>query len=129
MEIFGPDNLRNAACFFATALGIEDYDFTLDIERVSLDGVQGFCVYAPEERVFFIELEESHHKLLGKSVYEILAHEMVHVRQYITGQLVDLKPGVLWEGKYYPQDFPYEESPWEIEAKELQASLERKRKS
>lgn len=67
------------------------------------------------------------------NVYKNLAHEMVHVKQFTTGQmnrhLVTQKTssgkrltGTLWEGKVYSNakyednDEGYYSSPWEIEA-------------
>ena len=62
-----------------------------------------------------------------------LCHEMIHVCQYASGRLkpafeycTRLENGVktqfiaegnYWEGKFYPVSTPYEERPWETEAK------------
>ena len=46
-----------------------------------------------------------------------IAHEMVHVKQYIRGQLsVDKKGFQLWNGKRINGDMPYHKLPWEVEA-------------
>lgn len=53
-------------------------------------------------------------KLDLETMLTTLAHEMVHVKQYVLGQL-KLRDGVYtWLGKEY--DTSYVESPWEIEA-------------
>jgi len=61
-----------------------------------------------------------------------LAHELVHVRQFATGQLrFGPKPytnkrvwGWFWRSgpgaaQYYEQDYPYVDQPWEIEARQV----------
>lgn len=64
-----------------------------------------------------------------RKTLEILAHEMVHVKQYVTGQLMDYVYGsmVRWNGKkmlYDDNDVErYYDSPWEIEAYGRQLGL------
>lgn len=60
----------------------------------------------------------------------VLAHELVHVRQYLEGTLVDIPDGMcLWKGKVYldPSVYPYEQlyynAPWEQQAFALQNRL------
>jgi hypothetical protein len=53
------------------------------------------------------------HKELALS----LAHEMVHVKQMVKGQLKTGSDGSqTWLGKTYPADTPYLDRPWEVEA-------------
>lgn len=53
------------------------------------------------------------HKELALS----LAHEMVHVKQMVKGQLKTGSNGKqIWKGKEYSSDTPYLDRPWEIEA-------------
>lgn len=68
-----------------------------------------------------------------------LCHEMIHVCQYVSGRLkpafeycTRLENGVetqfiaegnYWEGEFYPVTTPYEERPWETEAKALEMRL------
>jgi len=48
---------------------------------------------------------------------EILAHEMVHMKQYMNGDLYYNHPKTCWKGKpYRTTDFEYSELPWEKEA-------------
>jgi len=58
-----------------------------------------------------------------KSILETVAHEMVHVRQFATGQLKYLSKGDKWRGKVYSTKTPYSRQPWEREAKRLEVSL------
>lgn len=64
-----------------------------------------------------------------RKTLEILAHEMVHVKQYATGELKDYVYGnhVRWKGQkmFYDDtdDQNYYDSPWEIEAYGRQIGL------
>lgn len=53
-----------------------------------------------------------------KRMLMTLAHEMIHVKQYITGQLKHLeRRGVTrWEGQIFKEDTRYFDQPWEIDA-------------
>lgn len=55
-----------------------------------------------------------------KEPIKVLAHELVHVKQYLNNQLYDYVTGdVRFEGRVYKEttaDADYWESPWEIEA-------------
>ena len=48
----------------------------------------------------------------------VIFHEAVHLRQYVSGELVfDLKTGSCeWMGRKYSADYPYRQRPWEREA-------------
>lgn len=46
-----------------------------------------------------------------------ILHELVHVRQISSGQLVNLYNGWLWESKFYSFYSPYETRPWEEQAR------------
>lgn len=47
-----------------------------------------------------------------------LCHEMLHLRQYVDGDLiVDIEhKRFIWKGKDYPYSYPYMQRPWEQEA-------------
>jgi hypothetical protein len=51
-----------------------------------------------------------------------LAHEMVHVRQYIRGELNE-EMSVWRGGKVDSDEIPYAEQPWEIEAESIAHKL------
>ena len=70
-------------------------------------------------RVFTIEL---HPGLGAPDIFETLAHEMVHVRQYAKGHLSD---GLeRWKGcSANPEDMDYYARPWEREAMALEEGL------
>lgn len=45
-----------------------------------------------------------------------LAHELVHVSQYAKGILKSTPKGRRWRGKFYHNDHPYLDQPWEVQA-------------
>jgi len=114
------DEFLAAATWYARALGIADYDFDLTVD------------YTDEEMIGAAQI--LYHKGLAvitmnttqcetDDELELLAHEMVHLKQYVTGQMVDslLDGLVIWEGMAYnaPADgrsWAYWNSPWELEA-------------
>lgn len=125
-------DLVEAACFYAQELEIADRDFTVDIRMfdkseeanesgwMESDGSNDFVIYLT------FDLADN------EDIYEVLAHEMVHVKQYVTGQMQDfIKSGsgiVIWEGKMYDASndaasWTYWKSPWEMEAFGLQQAL------
>jgi hypothetical protein len=55
-----------------------------------------------------------------------LCHEMVHVKQMAKGQLKTNDKFNIWSGKKYKKNFPYLDSPWEIEAYSRQELIFRK---
>lgn len=70
-------------------------------------------------RGFLIEL---HPGIGAKNILSTLAHEMVHVKQYINGELNDEM--TLWKGKKVDSDkMDYWVHPWEIEAYGIEAGL------
>lgn len=64
---------------------------------------------------FTIRLDSSMHI---QAMLRALAHEMVHVKQYVTGEIVDdFLNTVKWKGKRYVcNGHTYWDQPWEIEA-------------
>ena len=78
---------------------------TIDIDFVNTPG--GGCVQMDGDQ-YEIEINK---RLVPKTLQRVLAHEMVHVKQYQTGRLTQSH----WMGKPQPK-VPYMEQPWEIEA-------------
>ena len=50
-----------------------------------------------------------------------LAHEMIHIKQYMKGEMTD-EPKAVWKGQNH-EDTPYTKQPWEIEANDLEYEL------
>jgi len=45
-----------------------------------------------------------------------LAHELVHVAQFAKGICKPTPKGKKWKGKFYHNDHPYLDQPWEVQA-------------
>lgn len=129
MQIIGPRGLSEAAKFYARHLGIYDYDLRLTITRCrALEPVLGSCSYDSDADDADIEINPI--RVAGDAdVYATLAHEMIHLQQYVLGRLVDSEDGhsVEWDGKSYnTKDVPladYYDFPWEIDAYGRQVGL------
>lgn len=78
----------------------------IELKRLS-DGSVGNCIvadgFAKNPREFEIELDS---RLKQRDLLTTLAHEMVHVKQFVRGEIPYVFPD---DGKYY-------DWPWEIEA-------------
>ena len=61
----------------------------------------------------------------GHEVLKTLAHELVHVKQYVVGDLSMKTKGTFWKGEYHEikNMAEYFKSPWEIEAYGLERYL------
>jgi hypothetical protein len=80
------------------------------------------CNTSRKPRVFNIEL---HPGIGAKRILGTLAHEMVHIKQYVYGELDDNLS--VWRGvKVNSDDLDYWWHPWEIEAFGTEAGLLRK---
>lgn len=74
----------------------------------------GSTVFIPQINLFFVSLN------LKKSLMEVcltLSHEMIHVKQLAKGILKNVDDGsYIWSSKPYPNDTPYLDRPWELDA-------------
>ena len=52
-----------------------------------------------------------------------LIHELIHVRQYRTGQMQPVTGGTKFKGKRYDLDSEYFDTPWEKEAYKLEGKI------
>ena len=122
--ITGPRKLVKKAAFIADILGIADIDFNVHIKRKKLKSISAECE----------QIDQFNYKLtIGKGFdkvteTELIGHEMVHVKQYVMGQLVDVKQTpteghYLWNGKPYVSGNTMDDyylTPWELEARALE---------
>lgn len=123
------DNLKNAANFFGSIL-LHPKTLSSTHLEIVLDTkleYQGLCQSEDDSkkpRFFTIKIRNAP---LDDDPIQTLAHEMVHLKQYATGQLADnitnvegkLVSRILWNGaphKFNPREDLYLDSPWEIEA-------------
>jgi hypothetical protein len=52
-------------------------------------------------------------------------HELVHVSQLSSGELINLPNGWMWESKFYSFDSTYETRPWEVQAALISSFIDR----
>ena len=90
-------------------------------------GVDGICctfgTYRPRE--FEIGING---KMDNENLIKTVIHELIHVKQYAKGELIDRTRGkckTLWKGKDHTKT-SYSNQPWERQAYRLQESLYKK---
>ena len=119
--------VENAALFFAKELIPNNrirnnchttIRFNSKIEEYGFASVENFNT-KNQPREFQIEI----HPGIGvRNILTTLAHEMVHVKQYINGELNDSM--TTWKGKNVNSDkMDYWNQPWEIEAHGVEPGL------
>jgi hypothetical protein len=122
--------LLDAACCYAQHLFSETENAKL---KISIDtvynlidkrGIIGEC--NQDTKYQYTITLDSKMNLLG--MLTIMAHEMVHVSQYVKGKLIDERPGVVvWDGTEYDvseiEVKNYNFLPWEVEANGLANGL------
>ena len=116
--------LMVAANFYAKRLKIEKHDVTLCI-CFKYDLTKTFSVYAQVDRINAKRINlEIDAKIHNDIALDILAHEMVHVKQYLKGELgEDSKGFQLWKGSQVEAGLSYTKQPWEREAMRKQVIM------
>jgi hypothetical protein len=116
------NTLRRATAFYLDCLHQQTSNVTITIIQIPNLGADGTCEKI-SKREFVIELNDDltlEHSLIT------LAHEVVHIKQYLTKQLRTwyLKTGIIdiWEGKRF-RNVNYFQQPWENEALQLEEHL------
>lgn len=125
--------IRQAALFYIEQLMPKkrrlDIRIFIKKDLLSKEKMSGSCTaddFSVSKRHFdfTIHIEES---LNLKDKLSILAHEMTHVKQYATGQLLydARKPEIsIWEGKRYDDTkIEYDKQPWEKDAVKQEVAL------
>lgn len=129
MIICDNEDFKEAAEFYAERLGIPDTAIVVVSLHHNIP-VAGYCEYHDEEALPYalvgIDIEEYDD---AEDPIAVLAHEMVHVKQYFKGELIDDGRQASWHGKLYQEFEPNSEeyffSPWEVEAYGMQVGLYR----
>jgi hypothetical protein len=95
-------------------------NITLDFtDKEMSPNYYGFCDWEFDNhrsRDFILTIDST---LAKRTMLFVLAHEMVHVKQYAKGELKDYikAKSVRWHGKIFQSnEIDYWEQPWEIEA-------------
>jgi len=102
-------------------------DLYIHVKLVKLEDAYGYCLSNDEQwhdrpRTFEIELQKG---MKLRRLLEVLAHELVHVKQYARGELYVGARNAKhrWQGKWMSDNLNYWDSPWEIEAHGREAGL------
>lgn len=108
IEFYGKKLITNKRIYNNIYIEVE---FTGDIKDMGSASVDGYNS-AKKPRDFLIEINKN---ISGRDVLKVLAHEMVHIKQFAYGETnEDL---TLWCGEYIDSDnVDYYDHPWEIEA-------------
>ena len=101
-----------------------DIKLTKDLKKK--EQAYGYCHITDDNlnrpREFMIELDTSM-KYGFDQILTWLAHEMVHLKQFVRGELCDYESGrVQWKNRMYG-NVHYEDQPWEREAYRLETKL------
>lgn len=98
---------------------LNDYDFDVTVEHTNL-GEHSALMHVSgeleEPREFTIEV---HQYLEGKEYVMTLIHEMIHIEDYIKGNLTERDGKRYWDGVFY-ESSDYDNQPWEIRANRLE---------
>lgn len=93
------DLVLDAAHFYAAALGIDHYSADVEIVWLQNKDLAGYCGDCGDGS-FEIGVEPD-----GLTTLQTLAHEFVHLEQYLTGAMRDLRDGrILFLDKVYAYD-------------------------
>jgi len=77
----------------------------------------GWCTQE-DPLTYTVEIDRA---LAPRNVLKVLAHELVHVKQYFTGRMQEHEDSVYWLGEICELD--YDEQPWEIEAAAMESVM------
>ncbi len=120
---------KTAIDFYANLLFPNEYNsLTLDVKikkRLPSKEAGSFGYVQPRfnnPKLFTVTIEEAFSSLMMSRI----AHEMVHVKQFVKGELIITKEGeAIWKGKNLGQwdAIEYRERPWEKEAYAKQQGL------
>lgn len=90
----------------------------LQIKNLLKDGFAGLCEHTDRNSV----LIEAHNHGNLYDYISFLAHESIHMKQYVTGELILKGRKEIWQGKDC-SGLSYKKQPWEIEAWQGQHKL------
>jgi len=111
IEILGlkEDLILQCLSKFSNMLGIELPNLSIFVDETDQIKVNGACYQnSPDDYMIVLKVQENEGRMI-----QTLAHEMVHVKQYLKNDLAS----------HFTHDIPYMERWWEIEAFEKEEEL------
>jgi len=110
--------LLDVAEFVALDLGITDIRSKVRFQFLNCNKTyHGYCEKDSKRVISMFLFHENDFDALAKTV----AHEMVHVKQFLRGELTN---GFKWLGSDAWKHAEYEEQPWEHEAEKYEREIE-----
>jgi len=104
-RLFTPQMKRNVSIRISFSSTMDNYGET-EIDDYNLSG---------KPREFILNIKRN---ICAEEIIRTISHEMIHVKQYVLGQLNEQM--TMWNGqKVNDGQYGYFDSPWEIEAHEL----------
>jgi hypothetical protein len=110
--------IKRAAHYYASQLisskKIQDLQLTIKFDRKLEE--YGYAsvshhISNKKERAYLIEINP---QIGARDILDTLAHEMVHIKQYVYGETNESL--TRWKGQIIADDVDYFDHPWEIEA-------------
>jgi hypothetical protein len=103
--------------FYARELKIDKKNFTLAIfstKGLAKDiGANGMA-YRIEDKIYSMHLDS---RISMENLIQVIAHEMVHIKQFVRGQISFKGRSMYWLGnKVIKSKINYYDHPWEIDA-------------
>jgi hypothetical protein len=123
--------IQDFAIKAAYYLKLQDIDAEIDIsvKKSLTDEAQGYCIGDREEVEILLARNSCGQHFDKKYILSILAHEMVHAKQFLKGELKDTiydrSKGyyVFWKGKKMLWDDNTDLNPWEQDAYNLEKEV------
>jgi len=100
---------------------LRSFPLQIQFSRV-LDDCIGLCEGSKKYVMITIATYDEGRKLTYLEMMRTLAHELVHARQFIRGQLNASLDGWKWKGRF-ANNYEYTNQPWEKEAYRLEKIL------
>ena len=120
------EDIREKVKFFADFLGIKnEITICVTFNPHLGDGVKGYTLFEVTQGSTGASIS-IHDQLGNHDELIVLAHEMIHVNQFIRGQLkVNSEKDVFWRKSTFNavEEIPYQDRPWEKEALFLEKRL------
>ena len=111
------DLIEACVQFYAQELKIEKKRFTLAVfskKDLAKDHAANGVAMRLTDGIYGMDLDS---RLSMEKLIEVIAHEMVHIKQFATGQLKYKGRSLFWRGeKVIRSRINYYDHPWEIEA-------------
>jgi hypothetical protein len=91
-------------------------------DEILSKGMEFKALITGEQGVYILNIQ----KCGRQEAIRLISHELIHLKQFVNGELIFYKDYTMWKGKKVDQRMYYEDRPWEQEAFGEQQHLIRK---